>query len=86
MAAVITDAVSQEDESQVEVVGEPEEDQDGELTMTDGLEPEEAMDKVFIPTEKWQKLEPGNTFYHCFHITLYIFVNPYSFSSSSSKE
>lgn len=63
VAAVITDAVSQKHEGQLEVVAEPEEDQDGELTMTDGSVPEEAKDKVFIPTDEWQTLEPGNPFY-----------------------
>lgn len=63
VAAVITDAVSQNQEGELEVVMEPEEDQDGELTMTDGSAAGESTDKVFIPTDEWQTLEPGNSFY-----------------------
>lgn len=63
VAAVITDAVSQKQERQLEVVVEPEEDHDGELTMTEGSAPSESSDKVFVPTDEWQTLEPGNSIY-----------------------
>ncbi|XP_050734277.1 nucleotide exchange factor SIL1-like isoform X2 [Eriocheir sinensis] len=70
VAAVITDAVSQNQEGELEVVVEPEEDQDGELTMTDGSAAGGSTDKVFIPTDEWQTLETGQAIPRGLHVRM----------------
>lgn len=71
VAAMISDTVSQKQDDRL-VALDPDDDQDDELTLSNEATTDESHDdlKPFIPTDKWQTVEPGQAIPPGLHIRM----------------